>query len=104
MQFENVTVVKEANIYLDGKVTSRTVLLEDGTKITLGIMQPGEFTFEVKGKERKEIITGNFEVRFGEETEWKRYTAGDILVVPPNITAYYRVHTVTDYCFSTPKE
>ena len=104
MQFENVTVVKEANIYLDGKVTSRTLLLEDGTKITLGIMQPGEFTFKVKKKELKEIITGNFEVKFEGETEWKRYTAGDILVVPPNTTANYRVHTVTDYCFSLPKE
>jgi len=31
-QFENVTVVKAANIYFDGKVTSRTVLFADGTK------------------------------------------------------------------------
>jgi Protein of unknown function (DUF1255). len=31
-QFDNVTVVKKANIYFDGKVTSRTVLFADGTK------------------------------------------------------------------------
>lgn len=31
-QFENVTVVKEANVYFDGKVTSRAVLFADGTK------------------------------------------------------------------------
>lgn len=104
MHFENVTVVKAANIYLDGKVTSRSLLLNDGTRITLGIMQPGEFTFKVKEKERKEIISGNFEVRLEGESEWKRYKSGDILVVPPNSTANYRVHTVTDYCFSLPKE
>ena len=37
-EFKNVTVVKKANVYSDGKVTSRTVLFADGTKKTLGIM------------------------------------------------------------------
>jgi hypothetical protein len=37
-QFEKVTIVKKANIYFDGKVTSRTVLFENGEKKTLGIM------------------------------------------------------------------
>lgn len=37
-QFTNATIQKAANIYYDGKVTSRTVILEDGTKVTLGIM------------------------------------------------------------------
>ncbi len=32
MNFKNVEVVKEANIYFDGKVTSRTILFNDGTK------------------------------------------------------------------------
>ena len=37
-QFEGVTVVKRANVYFDGKVTSRTVIFPDGEKKTLGIM------------------------------------------------------------------
>ena len=41
--FENVTIVKKANVYFDGKVTSRTVLFADGTRKTLGIMMPGEY-------------------------------------------------------------
>jgi len=28
----NVSVVKKANVYFDGRVTSRTVLFADGTK------------------------------------------------------------------------
>ena len=28
-KFENVSVIKKANIYFDGKVTSRTVLFAD---------------------------------------------------------------------------
>ena len=31
-QFEKVTVVKKANIYFDGNVTSRTVIFENGEK------------------------------------------------------------------------
>ncbi|MBP6468003.1 MAG: DUF1255 family protein, partial [Fusobacteriaceae bacterium] len=31
-KFENVSVIKKANIYFDGKVTSRTVLFADGEK------------------------------------------------------------------------
>ena len=44
-KFENVTAVKEANIYYDGKVTSRTLEFSDGTIKSLGIMLPGEYTF-----------------------------------------------------------
>ena len=40
-ELKNVTVVKKANIYFDGKVTSRTVIFQDGTRKTLGIMLPG---------------------------------------------------------------
>ena len=51
--FESVTVVREANIYFDGKVTSRTVIFADGSKKTLGIMLPGEYTF---GTDAPEVI------------------------------------------------
>lgn len=44
-EFNNATVVKAANIYYDGQVTSRTVILEDGSKVTLGIMLPGKYEF-----------------------------------------------------------
>ena len=37
-QYDNVSVIKAANLYFDGKVTSRTVVFADGTKKTLGIM------------------------------------------------------------------
>ena len=34
-EFKNVTAVKKANVYFDGKVTSRTVIFEDGERKTL---------------------------------------------------------------------
>jgi uncharacterized protein YaiE (UPF0345 family) len=36
-EFKNVTVTKKANVYFDGKVTSRSVLFSDGSEKTLGI-------------------------------------------------------------------
>ncbi|MCJ7541088.1 MAG: pyrimidine/purine nucleoside phosphorylase, partial [Desulfobacterales bacterium] len=44
-EYTNVTIVKEANIYFDGKVTSRSILFSDGSKKTLGVMLPGEYEF-----------------------------------------------------------
>jgi uncharacterized protein YaiE (UPF0345 family) len=61
-EFKNVTIIKKANIYFDGKVTSRTVLFENGEKKTLGIMLPGEYEFGTSAKEIMEIIQGNLEV------------------------------------------
>ena len=43
--FENVTIVKAANVYFDGKVTSRTIKFADGSTKSLGLMQPGEYEF-----------------------------------------------------------
>ena len=99
MQFENVTVIKAANIYLGGQVTSRTLIFPDGSKKTLGIIMPGEFTWNNTAQETKEIISGDLQVRFEGDADWKHYTAGSVLVVPPNTTAYYKIHTVTDYCY-----
>lgn len=31
-EFNNVTIVKKANVYFDGKVTSRSVIFADGAK------------------------------------------------------------------------
>ncbi|MEA3370761.1 MAG: pyrimidine/purine nucleoside phosphorylase, partial [Campylobacterota bacterium] len=42
-KIQNATIVKAANIYYDGKVTSRTVELADGSTQSLGIMLPGEY-------------------------------------------------------------
>ncbi len=44
-EFKNVTITKKANIYFDGKVTSRTIIFPDGSKKTLGIMAPDPTNF-----------------------------------------------------------
>ena len=45
LNFKNVTVHAKANIYFDGKVVSHSIILEDGSKKTLGIIYPGSYHF-----------------------------------------------------------
>ncbi len=99
-QFENVTVVKQANIYFDGKVTSRTVLFPNGEKKTLGIMLPGEYEFGTAAPEIMEILAGALDVRLPGSEEWRAVGGGESFDVPADSKFQLRVHEVTDYCCS----
>lgn len=99
MQFKNVIVEKAANIYFEGKVTSRSLYFEDGTKKTLGIMMPGEYTFSTDSKEEMDISAGRLEYRL-EGGEWETIDGSGIFWVPAHTSFELKVHTVVDYCCS----
>lgn len=98
--FANVTVVKKANIYFDGKVTSRTVIFPDGSKKTLGIMLPGDFEFGTDASELMEIVAGEMEILLPGEKSWQTYKAGERFHVPANARFSLKVKTIVDYCCS----
>ncbi len=98
-KFENVTVVKEANIYYDGKVTSRTVEFNNGEIKSLGIMLPGEYTFNTADKEIMEIMSGELEIRLPGE-DFKTLCTPETFEVPANSSFDLKIKTVTDYCCS----
>ncbi|MBD3797093.1 MAG: pyrimidine/purine nucleoside phosphorylase [Campylobacterales bacterium] len=102
-KFENVTIVKEANIYYDGKVTSRTVEFADGTKKTLGIMMPGEYTFGTADAEIMEMLSGELDIRLPGE-DWKTLNTPETFYVPANSSFDLVIKTVSDYCCSYIKE
>lgn len=99
-QFDQVSVVKRANVYFDGKVTSRTVLFADGTRKTLGIMLPGEYEFGTDCVEVMEILAGELRVLLPGETEWLSITGSGVFTVPANVRFKLEVTAVTDYCCS----
>ena len=99
-EFEGVTVVKNANIYFDGRVFSRTVLFSDGSRKTLGIFLPGEFEFNTDKKEILEILSGGLEFSLSGEDEWKKVQEGETFEVPAQSTFYVKVTEITDYCCS----
>jgi len=98
-KIENISIIKEANIYFDGKVTSRTIILADGTKQTLGIMQPGEYTFDSKEAELMDIMSGELEIKLADE-EWKTLSTPESFFVPANSSFNLKIKTLTDYCCS----
>jgi uncharacterized protein YaiE (UPF0345 family) len=99
-QFDGVSVVKAANIYFDGKVTSRTVLFADGERKTLGIMLPGDYEFGTADREVMEILSGELEVKLPGADDWQGISGGEAFEVPANSKFQLRVQTVTDYCCS----
>lgn len=98
--FDNVSVVIEANIYFDGKVSSRTVLFPDGTKKTLGILLPGEYHFNTDAAEHMLITQGTVEYRLNENDDWKKVTDGGVFNLPENSSFDIRALKVVDYVCS----
>lgn len=98
-EFVNVSVTREANIYFDGKVTSRTVLFDDGSRKTLGIMLPGEYEFATEDKEIMEILAGELDILLPGE-QWRSIKAGENFEVPANSSFKLKIHSATDYCCS----
>jgi uncharacterized protein YaiE (UPF0345 family) len=98
--FEHVTVIKKANVYYDGKVTSRTVFLEDGTRKTLGIILPGEYEFGTDEKEEMEVLSGKLTVMLPGSKSWITYEAGQSFEVPSNSKFKVTADEVADYCCS----
>jgi len=99
-EFKNVTVVKKANVYFDGKVSSRTVLFPDGSKKTLGIMLPGEYEFGTASREVMEILAGDLDVLLPGADGWKTVREGESFEVPAQSKFSLKVRAITDYCCS----
>jgi uncharacterized protein YaiE (UPF0345 family) len=99
-EFTNVTVSKEANVYFEGQVSSRSIIFVDGTKKTLGVMLPGEYEFGTEVKELMEITSGELEVLLPETTEWKAFSGGMSFDVPANAKFGVKVHQITNYVCS----
>lgn len=99
-QFDNVTVVKKANVYFEGGVVSRTLQFVDGTTKTLGFMQPGNYQFDTRKKELMEIQAGKVDVLLAGNTEWQHFIAGECFEVAANSKFLITAVEPTDYCCS----
>ncbi len=61
-QFEQVVIIKKANIYFDGKITSRTVFFTDDSRKALSFMMPGESKFGTGFSEVIKMLKGEMNV------------------------------------------
>lgn len=76
LRFDNVSVLKKANVYFDGKCVSHTVLLADGTRKSVGVILPSKLTFTTGAPEIMELIEGRCRVTLKGETSAMEYTGG----------------------------
>ncbi len=100
-QFDNVSVVKKANIYFDGKCVSHTVLFPDGTRKTVGIVFPSTLTFNTGAPEVMELNAGRCRIRLegqdGQMGEWTTYGGGERFSVPGNSSFDIETLETLDY-------
>lgn len=99
-EFKNVTVVKKANVFFGGQVTSRSVLFPDGSRKTLGVMLPGTYEFNTADREIMEILSGDLDVQLPGAAGWKAVRGGESFDVPAKAKFSLKVKTLTDYCCS----
>jgi|TARA_S200000501_G_scaffold30144_1_gene25449 hypothetical protein len=82
MVFENVNAEALANIYFDGKVVSHSLITQEGDKITIGLIYPGEFHFNTDLAERMEIISGSCKVKIDGSDKTEECDSGNHFDVP----------------------
>jgi purine/pyrimidine-nucleoside phosphorylase len=99
-KFENVAILKKANVYFDGKVTSRTIYFTDGTHKTLGFMMPGEYEFSTGSREVMEILDGELNVLLPGQTDWRTIKQNQSFDVPAHSSFKLRLKGAVDYCCS----
>jgi uncharacterized protein YaiE (UPF0345 family) len=82
-EFDNVAVIKKANVYFDGKCISHSVVFADGTKKSVGVILPATLTFNTGVPEIMETVAGACRYRIKGE-DWKSCGAGQKFTVPGN--------------------
>jgi len=93
-QFDNVSVVKTANVYFDGKCVSHTVVLADGARKSVGVILPSSLTFNTGAPEIMELLKGRCKVRLAGSDEWKEYAGGQSFEVAGNTS--FDIETLED--------
>jgi hypothetical protein len=83
-QFHNVSIIKQANVYFDGRCVSHTIQFADGSKKTVGVILPASLTFNTGAPEVMEGVGGACRVRLKGQSDWKTYAAGQSFDVPAN--------------------
>ena len=97
MSFQNVEINKKANIYFDGKVTSRLIKTAEGESKTLGVMLPGSYHFNTDSEELMELTQGTCKVKLDGSDEWKDYKGGESFTVAANSGFDIEVTELLDY-------
>ena len=98
--YKNVDVNKLANIYFEGKVISRNILLKDRSKKTLGVMLVGEYEFKTISREVMEIISGELNFKVDGTDNWQLIKEGMSFNIPKKSSFKVKVLELVNYSCS----
>jgi uncharacterized protein YaiE (UPF0345 family) len=76
--------IMKHSVYFDGKVQSLGVNTANGFA-TVGVIEPGTYTFSTSSKEHIVLIEGTLRVRLPDE-DWKVFSKGEEIVVQPKVS------------------
>ncbi|MBC3861799.1 pyrimidine/purine nucleoside phosphorylase [Undibacterium jejuense] len=96
-QFDQVSVIKKANIYFDGKCVSHSILFSDGSKKTIGVIFPSNLVFNTVAAEIMELNAGKCKIRLKDENTWTAYEGGQQFNVPANSSFEIETLETLDY-------
>ena len=84
MEIPNVTAVAKANVYFDGRVVSHTILSQDESKRTLGLIYPGTYHFGTGAAELMQVVDGKCSVVLDGTESRSAHESGGEFRVPAN--------------------
>lgn len=85
----------KTNEYFDGKVKSIAFQTET-LPATVGVMAPGDYTFNTADKEKMTVISGALKVQLSGQLQ-QTYNAGESFDIPANSAFAVNVDTETAY-------
>ncbi len=96
-QYERATILTKANVYFDGQCVSHTVIREDGSRVTLGVILPASLTFTTGAPETMALQAGACRIRRAGSAEWEAYSAGETFHVDGDSSFDIEVTELLDY-------
>ncbi|MBI1395067.1 MAG: DUF1255 family protein [Betaproteobacteria bacterium] len=96
-RFENVSVVKKANVYFGGRCVSHSIEFPDGTRKSVGVIFAGTLEFRTGAPEVMELNAGRCRVRLSGQSDWQEFGAGDRFEVPANSSFDIETLEMVDY-------
>ncbi|MEY4581525.1 MAG: hypothetical protein RL701_6228 [Pseudomonadota bacterium] len=69
------------NTYFEGQVQS-VGFERYGRKLTVGVIDRGEFHFGTDAPERMSVVSGELFIKLDGKSEWRNYPAGTVFEVP----------------------
>ena len=84
------------NSYFDGAVQSLGFESDDA-RATVGVIQPGTYTFDTAAPERMTVLTGALDVRLSGAGNWSTHPGGTVFEVPGESSLEVRAEAASAY-------